>query len=350
MLIFVTILGLSEPAPPKKKGRKATSFPLLPPEQRIFAGKTIYYIPPNDKNPLREQRITKARERGATWTRDFTDEVDIIVAEKDFSYEEVIKHLKIQNIPQMMTLVNDNFLVHCYKERIFVDPTQKQYVVKKEAQPSPERPAMQQRTSGSNTSLKIKATKEDGPRGTPSQSQRSTQGAFVYNESVVDEPTRENPTNTPWYDDELQEMMVFAREMEGVPQDDEEDYQEDLRAQSQSWNDPDETGSEDDRPRSREKPKKRKKKGTGGLNQENFQCMTGGTGETLETNPNRHTIEMLQKMADHYTRNQDQWRSLAYRKAIGQLKKQSVKISYFDQAYELPHIGERIAKKIEEIV
>jgi DNA polymerase IV len=47
---------------------------------------------------------------------------------------------------------------------------------------------------------------------------------------------------------------------------------------------------------------------------------------------------------------QDQWRTLAYRKAVTTLRKQTVKISSAKEAAALPFIGCRLANKIEEIV
>ncbi|KAF2813560.1 Nucleotidyltransferase [Mytilinidion resinicola] len=46
---------------------------------------------------------------------------------------------------------------------------------------------------------------------------------------------------------------------------------------------------------------------------------------------------------------QDQWRTLAYRKAVATLKKQTDWITTREQAIRLPSIGERLAAKIEEI-
>ena len=55
-------------------------------------------------------------------------------------------------------------------------------------------------------------------------------------------------------------------------------------------------------------------------------------------------------MADYYDRTQDHWRVIAYRKAIAILRKQTVKITTKAEAFAIPHIGERLADKIEEIV
>jgi DNA polymerase IV len=58
----------------------------------------------------------------------------------------------------------------------------------------------------------------------------------------------------------------------------------------------------------------------------------------------------LEEMCKHYDQMQDQWRTLAYRKGITTLKKQTTKITTAKQAAALPFIGQRLADKIEEIV
>ena len=80
-----------------------------------------------------------------------------------------------------------------------------------------------------------------------------------------------------------------------------------------------------------------------------FSCMSKNDGVKKAENPNAHTINTLQHMADVYTRLQDTWRPLAYRRAISQLKKQPKKIVTKEQAEQLPFIGERLALKIQEI-
>jgi DNA polymerase IV len=55
-------------------------------------------------------------------------------------------------------------------------------------------------------------------------------------------------------------------------------------------------------------------------------------------------------MLDYYTRNADQWRVMAYRRAINTLRNQKEKIATRKQALALSGIGTRLADKIEEIV
>lgn len=67
-------------------------------------------------------------------------------------------------------------------------------------------------------------------------------------------------------------------------------------------------------------------------------------------NPNNRTIEILQQMLEYYTQTADQWRIIAYRKAINALRQQPKRITTRAQARVIPGIGERLADKIEEIV
>jgi DNA polymerase IV len=67
-------------------------------------------------------------------------------------------------------------------------------------------------------------------------------------------------------------------------------------------------------------------------------------------NPNARTIEVLQQMLDYYTRTADTWRTIAYRKAISALRKQSKKILNSAKARKIRGIGQRLGDKIEEIV
>lgn len=66
--------------------------------------------------------------------------------------------------------------------------------------------------------------------------------------------------------------------------------------------------------------------------------------------PNTRTIEVLQQMLDYYTRTDDTWRVIAYRKAITALRREPKKVMNRAQALAISGIGTRLADKIEEIV
>ena len=66
-------------------------------------------------------------------------------------------------------------------------------------------------------------------------------------------------------------------------------------------------------------------------------------------NPNCRTIDKLERMAVYYDRTGDRWRTMAYRRCIAALKKQSEHITTWEQAIRIRGIGERLADKVEEI-
>ncbi len=78
--------------------------------------------------------------------------------------------------------------------------------------------------------------------------------------------------------------------------------------------------------------------------------MKKNNGTSHPHNRNRRTIEVLQQMAAYYDTTKDQWRTVAYRKAITALKRQKRMISTAEEAFAIPSIGHRLADKIEEIV
>ena len=84
--------------------------------------------------------------------------------------------------------------------------------------------------------------------------------------------------------------------------------------------------------------------------QNNFACMRKNDGKEAQDNPNAQTIEILQRLATHYDKIGDHWRTTAYRKAINSLHRQSHFIASKREAQALSSVGESIAAKIEEIV
>jgi len=83
---------------------------------------------------------------------------------------------------------------------------------------------------------------------------------------------------------------------------------------------------------------------------QSFACMQKSDPNAKRDSPNSRTVEILQQMLDYYTRNADQWRTLAYRKAIGALRRHTRRVVTRAQALAIPGIGTRLADKIEEIV
>ena len=228
-------------------------------------------------------------------------------------------------------------------------------------------------SSESQTSLQIKPTRkqkdavlsqktDSAPtEGTPSQTvekvpesplQERVEDSFVMPSSGAAEESPEATVPDASFGDELLQAIRETKAIAHLPIDDEED---------EGSPTPSVIGGDDEEPL--EMPTKaRKKKDVvpaefratytkkKGFDQSGFQCMDPSTGGYSSQNPNACTIQILEEMGRHYDQMQDQWRTLAYRRGVTTLKKQTTKISTAKQAAALPFIGSRLAEKIEEIV
>jgi DNA polymerase IV len=291
-------------------------------------------------------------------------------------------------IPPNIVLVNEDYPIDCTQYISILDPKQQKYAVSGFGT-GPEKIIFPRETSPeSNKSLQVKQTRskkwDDPPeKQTPPRSQSQSQlnplngdaesspGVWLLPKESEEPGFVQSPKETtPPVDDDsrsssetaqpprlglisglgdaLDQAISEAKKYQHLPLDDEDDENESRPSSSESNGLEDSDDSERDRSPIRA-PKKTKHKKKGAANQENFSCMHGGTGVAVESNPNGVTISILQEMADYYERTRDKWRSFSYRKAIGTLKKQTQKIRYYDEAIALPHVGHRIATKIEEI-
>lgn len=243
----------------------------------------------------------------------------------------------------------------------------------------PDTPVAVSEASGeSQTSLQIKPTRKQRDavpsqktdsvptEGTPSQSvekvpesplQERVEDSFVMPSSEAGEELLEATIPDASFGDELLQAIRETKAIAHLPIDDDEDE----GSPTPSIIDvEDADSSTDEEPL--EMPTKSRKKSFAneksastrtarkGFDQSGFQCMDPSTGGYTFQNPNARTIQILEEMGRHYDQIQDQWRTLAYRRGVTTLKKQTTKISTAKQAAALPFIGSRLAEKIEEIV
>jgi DNA polymerase IV len=368
----------------RKRACKDVSITLVPEDQRIFKDCTFYYIPSDDTAPLRRIRITKAREYGVNWTKVLTQATTHVVVDKLLTYNDVMEFLKLEIPPKDVIMVNEDYPIDCISSRFLLDPIQERYSINKLDEI---KQGVESHSAGenANASLQFKATKSrlresdcNPPNQTPPRSQYSTQvdqlkqNADIASHTDSWDVSTSATSNTALSErrllmqissgvdfdgspcagslhDELNELINVARTLKDIPLSDDEDGHDNRPPSREESED---SGSEESTRRhwSRGKSKTNDKSKNTSFSQENFSCMTGGTGAIAGNNPNTRTIEVLQKMADIYMRSKDEWRHISYRKAIGTLKKWPVKITSYEQAVAIPTIGDRIAKKIEEIV
>ncbi|KAI0593896.1 hypothetical protein F4775DRAFT_469221 [Biscogniauxia sp. FL1348] len=320
------------PSEPPSKRKRGDALKMAPESEQIFKGLSFYYIPPNDVNPARKMKITRAREHGATWVKDIAEATHIIV-DKGLTYQDIKQIMDSDPTSSQKILVNERFPADCLHRHILFNPDQGAYRVRGLTENTEDRTVTQRGTSrspDSDSSLKIKEIRHS--------TLKRTSRALLQ----AEEESQQGKVDASDTEDDLAKCIREIRENS--------DLYDELGVVD------DETTSDIDSPKyetRREKRATTDKQISGSKTatdwQENFKCMKGGTKDAIDNCPNAQTIDTLQAMLDEHELLGNQWQVYAYRKAISVLKGQPKKIRTAAQARSLPGI-DAIADKIEEIV
>ncbi|KAF8475599.1 putative DNA polymerase POL4 [Kalaharituber pfeilii] len=324
---------------PKRRREKTAAVALAPESQQLFKGLTFYFVPNDLNNGARRMRVNKAVEYGAICSNDWAnDDVTHIVADRHFEYKHILQYLKIDSISDHIAVVNEKYPGDCLHFHRLLDTAQPIYAVPgratvQRAQPPPA--SEPEAAIDVSSSLQIKPVK--GKRKADESTQKS----------------KATPTAPPQdYDvnDILSRIIEETKRTADLPLDDDEEFEStsNIPVDAESNSD-DERDSGSDHASKRRRLKVTKTEKSGDF-QAAFQCMYKHDGQSKDQNPNQRTIDVLSEMQKYYELVGDHWRSLSYRKAIATLKKQTTKIVFAEEAHKLPFVGERLAKKIEEIV
>ncbi|KAL6873114.1 hypothetical protein J3F83DRAFT_732097 [Trichoderma novae-zelandiae] len=391
--------GMAKTTRGNKKGR--LSGPTVrPAEEQIFRGLSFFYVPDNDIAPARRLRINRAREFGAVWTRDLKAATHVVV-EKELEYKDVQRMMPRDGFGgrEVPRVVNEDYPLDCIQFRALVDAGQRKYLLNGQpvagveeseaalpaADVGVEEPA---KTKATASSLPLKPPPQNKskwdyvpPKGTPSQTEesslsgprtrRGTGGAVMAVDSravVLDVEDAEEITRgtsngkaeirnssglKDGEKDELSGYIAMMQEYKDLPLDvdEDEDAQSTMNGTEAQTDLDHRSGLDNESPRQQRRWSRRTRATSKTIAfEDRFACNRAGTNDANQDNPNARTIQVLQKMNSYYERINDQWRTMAYRKAIGILKQQTVKISTEEEAYRLPSIGRRLAQKIGEIV
>lgn len=390
-----TVGDSPSPSLAMKKRKRESTINLKPESEQIFKGLTFHYIPDDDVAPARRLRITKAREFGATWVRTPRIATHIVV-EKHIHYNDIKSVLKNTNRNLPPRVVNEEYPIDCIQFKSLLQCSQKRYrltgqsIAQEEDNPSP----VPSSSGKPNESLRVKPHHRNSRKwdfvpltGTPERSEESPhhsqvaetpvptdsqpvvldlQGMASSHHTASERPTISRQNSTTFvqepsgsmqnpdedrHKDELSEYIKIMSEYKDLPLDaDDDDVQTvtemaDLEFEEQSL-----SGSEDERANKRRSRRKIRSDRKDIAFEDRFSCNSAGVKDAKAGNPNSRTIEVLQSMADYYTRVNDHWRTTSYRKVISTLKRQEMKITTAEEAQRLPSVGPRLAQKIAEIV
>lgn len=334
------------------KRKRDVKIKLVPEAQQIFSGLHFYFFPPDDKNPARRMRITKALDFGASWRKEWSEDVTHVIVDKHIDYSLVLKYLKLKAIPSNVALVMENYPSECISYRTILDAKHPQFKMKGFSPPavaSKELSAVPTTVptshASSNTSLQLKpAGKNGGARRSETERSEETALSSQPPELCLGEQPAGSPSPGPSgaaSTEEFEAVILQARQLQHVPFDDEDGP----TSRPTSSEGPD-TGQEEGSSTISDLLKQNKRK-TQKVS-DKFPCMQRHTRDD-PGGPNAATIAILEQMSEYYAQIGDEWRTRAYRKACGTLRNHPTKVWTRSEALALPQIGDRLASKIEEI-
>ncbi|KAL3480226.1 hypothetical protein BJX99DRAFT_36921 [Aspergillus californicus] len=339
------------------KRKRGSSGKVIPDALQIFKGLVFFFFPNTDVSPLRRLRIQRAQEYGALWARHWSNNITHVIVDKGLKFDEVMKHLNLQTVPSTIALVDESFPAECIKFRCILSVNQVRFRVKGEPTligvettcgPPPEgpssgslplKPGNKQQQQQQQTQQLSESFEDGGCHAPDPVPQVEYQGHSI--EEIVYEsfPVRER--------DALDEMIEETKAAKDLPLDP-LDVPDDASVNGSGDESPQESGSMPGK-RKRSKPSYDEHEAVESW-QQKFVCMQKHDSSSNANNPNMRTIEVLQQILEYYTRINDHWRTLAYRKAISALRNQPKRVVTRRQALAIPCIGPRLAEKIEEIV
>ncbi|KAJ5561969.1 DNA polymerase family X [Penicillium sp. DV-2018c] len=364
------IMPVTRTRGPPEKRRKTNNTKIVPDEDQIFKGLIFFFFPNNDVSPFRRLRIQRAQEYGARWSRNWAHDVTHVISDKGLRSSDLLTYLKLESLPDTIVLVNESYPSECIQFRSVLNPSQLRFRVDEiltaevdkslaAAQPSlPDSlPLKKSRREKDQSPEKDPSSigevthtfPEDGLSTIPKAASGSTpdaEAASSIHEAATHGEGSRGSRERDALDDMIDEAKATSHLVTAPPLDPLESAAGTFDADG---SDIDTSSSEDESNRKQRKAAPREHKGKSDWTK-GFACMQEFDPSKNLDNPNSRTIEVLQQMLEYYVKTSDQWRVIAYRKAINALRQQPKKITTRAQARLIPGIGERLANKVEEIV
>lgn len=235
-----------------------------------------------------------------------------VIVDKKMKLERVKKYLGVKDIPDEVKVVDSDWLSNCLSEGNLLEI--EHYILSKVCQDSK---IESTQNLSSNETFNVEQTSELvagdlGPSGSKLDVETGT--THEIKSAVQGSPSKKTSLKT---------QVTSA--------DDDSDYADSGDEESKSGKSPVITPNVS--------PEKLSK---------NLVCAQASTSN--QQNHNQFITEKLQILATSYANSKDQWRALGYKKAIASVKNYHKKLETWEECSSLPFVGERLAKKIWEIV
>ncbi|KAJ7394296.1 hypothetical protein OS493_000098 [Desmophyllum pertusum] len=238
-----------------------------------------------------------------------------ILIDKKLNIDRVKKYLAVKDITEEVSIVDSEWLSQCLSEGKLVEV--KQYILGKDRVEVVENSAIKPSVSKPDDANDVKKSSEEPiiePSGTKLEIAASTSNDLNNLASTSRSPTKH-----------------FASKTQEPNLDDNSDYTDSGDEGSKSGRSPVITPNIS--------PEKRNT---------SWVCAHASTSQ--QENHNQFITDKLQVLATSYANTKDQWRALGYKKAITSIKNYHKKLETWEECSSLPFVGERLAKKIWEIV
>lgn len=257
--------------------------------------------------------LAKQLERhGGKYIKNLDSATTHVIVDKKMKLERVKKYLGVKDIPDEVKVVDSDWLSNCLSEGNLVEI--EHYILSKVCQDSK---IESTQNLSSNETFNVEQTSElvVGDLG-PSRSKLDVETGTTHEikSAVQGSPSKKTSLKT---------QVTSA--------DDDSDYADSGDEGSKSGKSPVITPNVS--------PEKLSK---------NLVCAQASTSN--QQNHNQFITEKLQILATSYVNSKDQWRALGYKKAIASVKNYHKKLETWEECSSLPFVGERLAKKIWEIV
>lgn len=294
----------------------------------LFQNLTFYFIPNDDVAKPRRLRIQSAISQGATWARKLGPDVTHVIVDPEITASAIAKYIKEKSSISGVPFVKMNWLIESLSHKSVRNPSDSRFQLK-----------------GTNVAVTT-------PIKTPLPATTSKQAPLAAPSLNTDAVGPD--TSTTNLEDDLDQIVQDLKAAPDLPFDEEIDFDKflsfdggDIEADQTSTKHY--KSSRASQKHLDDQSEDSESKATVDPRNAGFSCMQSNPGKQSPT-PNDRTIAILQQMATYYDRTGDNWRTLAYRRAITALRKHDTHVKTAKEARKINGIGTRLADKIEEIV
>ncbi|KIW67262.1 hypothetical protein PV04_06527 [Phialophora macrospora] len=303
----------------------------IDPDRQIFKGLVFFFVPNNDDDAGTRIRIHQAVQHGAIWTHEFCEEVThIIVTSNDLDVTVVAKSFPSEQIPKQPALLRINWLLESCKSRYLQASHWERFQVpgsKALYHPDQVAPPLAVATAKSSS---VRIDKHPRPNEALQDLKRGHGST----------PEPDQPKSTCDKETAEDTLEIAIRNIRGGA---DVGLALDLSEESGSGDDDADhhVGVPIHSDTNTAANTSNKKAG--------FLCMESHNSASKDQNANAQTIEKLQEMATMYESRGDQWRTKAFREAIGRLRRHNQLIRTSQEARNIG-LGDSVAAQVEEIV